>query len=1084
MDVTYGEEINSSNDSLIQNEEKWETETTEEGRAKIIGYSESVNLNELVIPSSINGLPVEVNLKEIFGETLQTQIRSFTIEHSKANLQPVKLTGEFNSLFSKHLQSSKIKRIDFGDADTSSITTMDSMFLHCRSLNFLNLGENFNTVNVKNMRRMFDGIKLKQLDLGKKFITSNVETMEEMFYGCSNLESLDLGEQFYTQNVRSMRWMFFQCQKLKQLDLGDHFDTQNVQTMTHMFSTCNSLTELDLGELFDTRNVTDISGMFLNCVELKRLDLGDHFDTSNVKDMMYTFENCEKLENLHLGNKFHTSEVETMDAMFSECKRLSDFSFLASFDTSQVKSMYSMFQDCLAVERLELNFDTQNVLTMWSLFSGCTNLKELTLGEKFDSKKMTVPLSFSELFKDCKKLRQLTIPSAFKLSENSALKEVPLEEKDYYWAYKKEQPLTTKELIIFHNNQPENSMNKYELKKAYQIRYEVTNNPAISSFPEQTIWENQIFEEIPKEYTKEGYDIQWSVDGKLFNEPISVTKSIVLSGQATPISYTITFDSAGGEKVNAITYTIQDSIDSLPVPIRKGYLFDGWCDEEGKISTISKGTTGNKTLSAEWLVDKTSLNERIKKEQALNRVAVSYTTTSWETYSKALEEASAALEEERVTLKSLTAIEKRLVQAIKQLKELPPSTLSFEGLIDCTIEKGEAFDPKAGVKAIDSIEGELTHKIKIVGTVDSSKVGSYLLTYSVENSANNKIEKAIYVHVIESDESNNVYVHHTIEIPELTLPRYSDYKQIIKDKMIIKNSNGDSISSETVAFSISSEKDTTELGDMTALVTISYENGTSVNQSVKITIISGIEIIQSDIACLFYVGDKKESFDPYSVFQAFEISSDGTKTTLGPYDTKKEFGIEVIDNPIDFSKPGEYIVRYQVTNSLGEKVAHSYTVKVNASKELKLKATDKIMYVGDILTEEKILSWAKTENADKLEFEELGQAIPIDTKTNQLTSIGEYNIRYKAYQVTGETEEVTIKLTVQEQLLSSYPISMNDTKNKANMNKKGPSSSAKKSVLPKTGSEKTNSFVYLIGFFLAAFAIHFVKFVKEKEMEL
>lgn len=1081
VEAIYAEETGIQNDYVVQNQEEWNTEITEDGRARIIGFSENIDLNQLVIPSSINGRSVEVNLKEVFGEILQTQTKSFTIENSKEGLQPVKLTGEFNSLFSKQFSSSGITRINFGDADTSSITNMESMFFQCRSLNFLNLGENFDTSNVKNMRKMFNGTKLKEIDLGGKFNTSKVEMMDEMFSGCFSLESLNLGDQFDTSNVQSMKWMFFRCLNLKTIDLGNHFDTKNVQSMAHMFSTCNSLAELKLGEWFDTSNVSDITGMFLNCVKLRRLDLEKKFDTSNVKNMMYTFENCENLEKLTLGDKFNTSSVERMDAMFSGCKSLTDFSFLENFDTSQVKSMYSMFQECLEIENLELNFDTQNVHDMNNLFSGCTNLKEVILGENFNSKRMTDALSYKEMFKGCNELAQLTIPGSFQLGENIALKDVPLEEEDCYWAYKKEKPMTTKEFITFHNRQPASSMNSYMLKKAYQISFDVTNIPITSQFPEKIFWEDQEFEKIPKEYTVEGYEIQWSVDGKPFNESIPIKKSMVIKGEATPIIYTITFDSNGGEKVKAITYTIIDTIEQLPTPTMKDYIFDGWWDSSGRVSHVVKGTIGDKNLSAQWVLDKSSLEELLKNEESLNRLASVYTSKSWENYSKAIEEAKEALENKELSLKKFTTIKKEFLQAIEQLKEVEKeqtSTLSFEGLSDCTIEKGKVFDPKAGVKAIDSVEGDLTNKIKIVGTVDTSKVGSYLLTYSVENSVKKKLEKDIRIQVVESGEIDIDY--HTVEVPQLTLPRFADYKQAIKDKMVIKNSKGEVVSAEEVDFSITSEKDTSKLGEMTALVTIPYVNGTSTNTIVKITVISGIEIVSSDTEQLFYVGDKKESFDPYSVFQAFEIGVDGTKKTLERYDANKKFGIKVINNPVDFSKAGEYAVDYLIINSFGEKVEQSFVISVKNWKHLKLEAEDKIMYVGDSITEETILSWAKTENADTLQFEELGQGIPKDTTTNSLTKAGEYFIRYCAYQNSGETAELTIKLIVLDRTLSTYPMSLDGLKNMPNTNKKNLGSSAKKTTYPKTGSVEANSLVYVIGLLMIVIVIRLVSSIKEK----
>lgn len=401
--------------------------------------------------------------------------------------------------------------------------------------------------------------------------------------------------------------------------------------------------------------------------------------------------------------------------------------------------------------------------------------------------------------------------------------------------------------------------------------------------------------------------------------------------------------------------------------------------------------------------------------------------------------------------------------------------LTFKGLENRMVEKGSVFDPKAGVTAEDSIDGDVTDKIQITGTVDTSNIGTYSLTYTVENSTGQKLDKKIRIDVIGPASVDVEY--HRIEIPDLTLPKYADYKQAIKDKIIIKNLKGEVVSSDEVDFTITSESNTNKLGKMYALVTIPYSNGNSLNASVKITVISGIEIEQPDIGYLFYVGANKESFDPYSFFEAYEIGTDGKRTKLGKYDANKKVGIEIIDNPVDFSKPGKYTIRYRITNSLGEKIEHTYDVIVHAMRELKLEAADKVMYVGDKLTEDMILSWAKTENADTIQFEVLDQEIPLNTVTSTLTTAGEYAIRYIAYQDTGKTAEETIKLTVKERPVITNTGNTTPQNKLLNTNKTIVSKPVRNASLPKTGSENTSFIPSMIGFIL----ISFVSFIWKKE---
>ncbi|MGL5328168.1 MAG: glycosyl hydrolase family 18 protein [Peptostreptococcaceae bacterium] len=58
----------------------------------------------------------------------------------------------------------------------------------------------------------------------------------------------------------------------------------------------------------------------------------------------------------------------------------------------------------------------------------------------------------------------------------------------------------------------------------------------------------------------------------------------------------------------------------------------------------------------------------------------------------------------------------------------------LNGVVDKTINLGDIFDDMAGVTASDKEDGDLTSKIKVEGSVDTSKVGTYKLTYFVTDS--------------------------------------------------------------------------------------------------------------------------------------------------------------------------------------------------------------------------------------------------------------------------------------------------------------------------------------------------------------
>jgi surface protein len=68
------------------------------------------------------------------------------------------------------------------------------------------------------MEKMFYGlIHLKKINFGN-IDTSQVENMDSLFYNCSSLISIDLSE-FNTSKVRTIKNMFYGCSSLKFLNL-------------------------------------------------------------------------------------------------------------------------------------------------------------------------------------------------------------------------------------------------------------------------------------------------------------------------------------------------------------------------------------------------------------------------------------------------------------------------------------------------------------------------------------------------------------------------------------------------------------------------------------------------------------------------------------------------------------------------------------------------------------------------------------------------------------------------------------------------------------------------------------------------
>ncbi|WP_262415836.1 DUF5011 domain-containing protein [Exiguobacterium acetylicum] len=73
---------------------------------------------------------------------------------------------------------------------------------------------------------------------------------------------------------------------------------------------------------------------------------------------------------------------------------------------------------------------------------------------------------------------------------------------------------------------------------------------------------------------------------------------------------------------------------------------------------------------------------------------------------------------------------------------------TISGADDVTIKMNETFRPKRGVTAFDEVDGDLTKKIQISGTVNTSKKGIYPILYSVKDASGNQTTVIRKVHVV------------------------------------------------------------------------------------------------------------------------------------------------------------------------------------------------------------------------------------------------------------------------------------------------------------------------------------------------
>ena len=99
---------------------------------------------------------------------------------------------------------------------------------------------------------------------------------------------------------------------------------------------------------------------------------------------------------------------------------------------------------------------------------------------------------------------------------------------------------------------------------------------------------------VPAIPEKVGYASEWE-NYALVADDISV------NAVYNKISYTITYSNTKGVvQSNKTSYTIEDETFALSNLDKDGYIFDGWYDDNEKVESITKGSYGDRTLTAKW----------------------------------------------------------------------------------------------------------------------------------------------------------------------------------------------------------------------------------------------------------------------------------------------------------------------------------------------------------------------------------------------------------------------------------------------------------------------------------------------------
>ena len=237
-----------------------------------------------------------------------------------------------------------------------------------------------------------------------------------------------------------------------------------------------------------------------------------------------------------------------------------------------------------------------------------------------------------------------------------------------------------------------------------QVKSNLASLGAVSSFSQ---YRKTVLSETVDAESKEGGKIHYSGS---FIVPLDVDPYAALwvaISQTDPASgsfayidnVTLVEDSAAVSDVASIAVTTQ--------PTKTEYAIGDALDLSGMVvtATMSDGTTAAELGKGEYTVSEFDSSTAGEKT-----LTVTYAADT-----------------------SLTATLKVTVKEAEPVDTVPPV---ISGADDVAVEFGASFDPMAGVKAVDDVDGDVTGAVKVSDdTVDTSKPGAYTLVYTVSDAA-------------------------------------------------------------------------------------------------------------------------------------------------------------------------------------------------------------------------------------------------------------------------------------------------------------------------------------------------------------
>ncbi len=260
---------------------------------------------------------------------------------------------------------------------------------------------------------------------------------------------------------------------------------------------------------------------------------------------------------------------------------------------------------------------------------------------------------------------------------------------------------------------------------------------------------------------------------------------------------------------------------------------------------------------------------------------------------------------------STTTVKRQITVEEKQVEENTAPT--FKGLTNETLTVGDTFDALAGVSATDKEDGDLTKEIKVSGTVDVNKAGTYTLTYSVTDSKG-----------LTTTEKRQITVEEK-QVEENTAPTFKG----LTNQSINVGEAFDALAGVTATdkedgdltkeIKVSGTVDVNKAGTYTLTYSVTDSKGLTTTEKRQITVEE--KQVEENTAPTF----KGLTNQSINVGEAFDALAGVTATDKEDGDLTKEIKVS---GTVDVNKAGTYTLTYSVTDSKGLKTTEERVITV------------------------------------------------------------------------------------------------------------------------------------------------------------